>query len=193
MRKLLLGISVLLLFFTLLMSPAIILAKENSEVDAMSSDQQDATKSAEKINYELPYPGILPDNPLYFLKAVRDGIISFIISDPVKKAEFHSLTSDKRMYASLMLAEKERSDLAISTLSKGNNYFHKAMGNASEAKRMGKNVDTVLHNMKKSIKKHQEVLEMVKSKVGEKFSSQLQIETERMTEFENSVNQLSPK
>lgn len=191
MKKLLLGFSVLLLFFALLIPHAIILAKENSEVNSISSNPQDATKSAEKINYELPYPGILPDNPLYFLKAVRDRIISFIISDPVKKAEFHSLTSDKRISASLMLAEKSKPDLAISTLSKGNNYFHKAIGNTSEAKRMGKNVDTVLHNMEKAIKRHQEVLEMVKSKVGKEFSSQLQIETKRMAEFENSVNQLT--
>ena len=188
-----LGFSALLLFFALLMPPAIILAKENSVMDSKSSSHQDATKSAEKINYALPYPGILPDNPLYFLKAVRDGIISFVISDPVKKAEFHLLTSDKRISASLLLAEKGKLDLAISTLSKGNNYFHKAMENASAAKKMGKSVDTVLHNMGKSIKKHQEVLEMVKSKVGKKFAGQLQIETERMAEFENSVNQLSPQ
>jgi len=155
------------------------------------TSEEGATKSAEKIDYSLPYPGILPDNPLYFLKAIRDRIISFIISDPVKKAEFNLLTSDKRIYASLMLAEKDKPALAISTLSKGNNYFHNAIGNASEAKKMGKDVDTVLHNMEKSIKKHQEVLEMVEGKVGGKFSNQLQIETKRMVEFENSVNQLT--
>jgi hypothetical protein len=29
------------------------------------------------VQYDLPYTGILPDNPLYFLKALRDNIIGF--------------------------------------------------------------------------------------------------------------------
>ena len=33
----------------------------------------------EKIAYNLPYPGLLPDNPLYLAKVVRDRIADFLI------------------------------------------------------------------------------------------------------------------
>ncbi|MBI4092211.1 MAG: hypothetical protein HY427_03345 [Candidatus Levybacteria bacterium] len=155
-----------------------------------ATSQQDATKSAEKIDYSLPYPGILPDNPLYFLKAVRDRIISFIISDPVKKAEFNLLTSDKRIYAAQLLSDKRKGELAVTTLSKSNNYFHNAVSSATDAKKMGKDIDTVLHNMKNSIVKHQEVLSMMGKVVSKDFSNQLRIEDARMSEFEKSVDNL---
>ena len=41
------------------------------------------------VKYELPYPGILPDNPLYFLKQIRDWIMERLITDPLKKIEFY--------------------------------------------------------------------------------------------------------
>ena len=47
------------------------------------------------IEYVLPYPGILPTHPLYFLKIVRDRIIELLISDRVNKAEFYILQADK--------------------------------------------------------------------------------------------------
>ena len=50
-------------------------------------------------NYLLPYPGMLPDNPLYMLKAMRDRVINFLIADSQKKAEFYLLQSDKRLNA----------------------------------------------------------------------------------------------
>jgi len=45
-----------------------------------------STPSAQIINvqYDLPYTGILPDNPLYFLKALRDNIYGMLITDPIK-------------------------------------------------------------------------------------------------------------
>src|SRR3989304_6415715 len=50
-----------------------------------------------KIVYQLPYPGILPDHPLYTLKAVRDRIQVFLTRDNLKKAEIYLLYSDKRL------------------------------------------------------------------------------------------------
>ena len=39
-----------------------------------------------KVLYNLPYPGLTPDNPLYFIKAVRDRIIDISTRDTLKKA-----------------------------------------------------------------------------------------------------------
>lgn len=81
------------------------------------------------VEYTLPYPGILPNNPLYPLKAARDRIVSFFISDPQKRAEFDLLQADKRLQAGLFLLHQEKPEvmLAISTISKGQNYFEEAL------------------------------------------------------------------
>ena len=138
----------------------------------------------------MPYPGILRDNPLHFLKAIRDRIILILISDPIKEAEFNLLTSDKRIYAAQLLSDKGKGELAVTTLSKSNNYFHNAISSVSEAKKMGKRVDIVLNSMKKSIDKHQEVLSMMKKNLEKAFTSQLQIEEKKMSDFEKSTDGL---
>src|SRR3989344_3194579 len=110
--------------------------------------------------------------------------------EKVKEAEFNLLTSDKRIYAAQLLADKGKGQLSISTLSKSNNYFHNAVSSAGEAKKMGKDIDTVLHNMKKSIVKHQLVLPMMENVLSKDFASQLRAEGARMVEFERSVDSL---
>lgn len=190
MKKLLLGLSALIVFFALLTPHSIIFAKENSEVNSISSNPQGATKSAEKIEYALPYPGILPDNPLYFLKALRDRIIGFLITDQLKKAEFNLLTSDKRIYAALLLSEKGKDQMTVDTLSKSNNYFHNALSSTDEAKKVGKNADIVLHNLELSVQKHKEALLMIEKKIGKKFDAQLQYESGRLEGFEKNINEI---
>lgn len=113
-----------------------------------------------------------------------------LISDPIKEAEFNLLTSDKRIYAAQLLADRGKDDLSVSTLSKSNNYFHNAISSVSEAKRMGKRVDIVLNSMKKSIDKHQEVLSMMRKVLSKNFSNQLGIEEKRMLDFKKSVDNL---
>ena len=129
MKKVVLGLLLLALFY--LSTPSKTLAQTKpilspSPTEAlMSEDKQmekekEATQSSqpEIDEYPLPYPGILPDNPLHFLKALRDRIILMLMSDPVKEAEFNLLTSDKRIYAAQLLADKGKGQLSISTLSK---------------------------------------------------------------------------
>lgn len=154
------------------------------------TEEQGATKSAEKIEYALPYPGILPDNPLYFLKALRDRIIGFLITDQLKKAEFNLLTSDKRIYAALLLSEKGKDQMTVDTLSKSNNYFHNALSSTDEAKKVGKNADIVLHNLELSVQKHKEALLMIEKKIGKKFDAQLQYESGRLEGFEKKINEI---
>ena len=55
------------------------------------------------VDYQLPYPGMLPDNPLYFLKVFRDNLTSFFINKPLDKAHFDLLQSDKDVEASYLL------------------------------------------------------------------------------------------
>ena len=34
--------------------------------------------------YNLPYPGLLPDNRFYLLKMIRDRVVGMLIADPIK-------------------------------------------------------------------------------------------------------------
>ena len=75
------------------------------------------------IKYDLPYPGILPDNPLYKLKVLRDKIIASFINDPQKKIDFYLLQTDKGILAAAMLIDKNEIKLAEDTLFKAENNF----------------------------------------------------------------------
>jgi len=78
-----------------------------------------------KTVYELPYPGILPDHPLYIFKVFRDKILDFSTRDNLKKVDLYILLSDKRAKMAQNLNGKGKTDLAISTMSKGEKYFLK--------------------------------------------------------------------
>lgn len=169
-------------------SPA---TEEVMEKDVM--EKEETASPPAKIEYTLAYPGILPDNPLYFLKAIRDRLVSFLINDPLKRAEFNLLTSDKRIAAARLLADRGKDDLAISTLSKSNNYLHSAISSINDAARAGKKYDTVLHNLKLAVKKHEEVILEIGKLVDKKFYNQLQAEQTRLTELGKSADKISLK
>ena len=104
-------------------------------LSASSSSQQ-----ASEINYELPYPGLLPDSSLYIFRVIRDRIVGFLISDPLKKSEFDLLQSDKRLNAGIILLNKGKTSLSLETISKAGNYFDEALGEVEKAKMQGMNV-----------------------------------------------------
>ncbi|MEK7587591.1 MAG: hypothetical protein AAB457_02125 [Patescibacteria group bacterium] len=87
--------------------------------------------------YQFPWPGILPDHPLYKLKVLRNKIIAKIIYSPVKRVEFDLLMADKTLYASKLLLDKGQGDLAKETALKGENYFSILVTDYARAK--GKN------------------------------------------------------
>lgn len=148
--------------------------------------------SSEAEEYQLPYAGILPDSPLYTFKAARDRIISFLISDSLRKAEFNLLQADKRLQAGVKLIEKGKEDLAEVTISKGENYFEQALGKLEEAKREGKDVKPLLETMTASVKKHQEVVRQLQKKAEKKKKQFAQI-YKRLISFEKKVDLLINK
>lgn len=182
MKKFSIVFALLVVFSVLL--PRVIFA------DEAKNDEDLVATTPAKIEYNLPYPGILPDNPLYFLKTARDKLVALLISDPLKKAEFNLLTSDKRVASAQVMADRRKSEMAVSVFSKSNNYFESAISNMEQAKKSGENVDTVLHTMQTAVKKHYEILEGVEKKADKKFSSQLQQEEDRLKKFENTVTKL---
>ena len=143
---------------------------------------------AEKIDYELPYPGLLPDNPLYFLKMVRDRVVSLLISDPRKKAEFDLLQSDKRLNAGVYLFNKKKFKDAVSIVSKAENYFEQALQKTKEAKAQGMKTSEMTNKLINSSKKHKEVLKSLEEKSPQNFKSNFNIQLQRVDKFVEEIS-----
>ncbi len=131
------------------------------------------TPPPQRIDYALPYPGILPDNPLYFLKALRDRILDFLIVDSAKKAEFYVLQADKRLGMGVVLFEQRKTQLAQETVSKGEKYLVQAQSFAMAYKSSGKVVPGyLLDRLTKSAAKHEEVIkELIAKASGKELAS----------------------
>lgn len=138
--------------------------------------------TVQHVDYPLPYPGLLPDNPLYVFKAIRDKIIEFLISDPAKKAEFYLLSSDKRVNTGYYLILKGENDMGVLYISKSNSYLSMANTQAFLAGERGKGT---LQNIKKSILKHEEVINLVKPKVDYKNRTKLDYELGRLVQLQS--------
>jgi len=114
----------------------------------------------EKVIYNLPYPGLLPDNPLYITKIVRDKITDFLTRDNIKKAELYLLNSDKRASMAMALALKGKNQLAIDTFIKGEKYFIKIPDLLRSAKKQGGQApSSFIETLKLSNAKHKELIE----------------------------------
>lgn len=145
------------------------------------------------VEYELPYPGILPDSPLYPLKMIRDKIVKSFITDPQREAEFLLLNSDKRFYAGIFLVQKNKDELALTTISKGNNYFDETIGKVHDAQKQKKDMNPFIDKMSLSIKKHKIVLKDLLSQTDSQFEKGFEKEYDRTLDMEKTVGILKPK
>lgn len=142
--------------------------------------------------YPLPYPGILPDNPLYFLKAARDRLISFLISDPLKKSQFNLLEADKRLNAGVALVDKGKAKLAESTIAKGENYFEDAIAMVDLAKKQGIETSGMLSKLSKASKKHGKMLKSLEEKTKGDVQRDIKNLEKRVGGLEKRVQSLKP-
>lgn len=144
------------------------------------------------IDYPLPYPGILPDNPLYFMKALRDKVVSFFISGPLKKAEFDLLMADVRLNAAQYLFVKGESkySLAETTISKGENYFYNSLIMVSEAKQQGMQVNDFVSKLIIASQKYQQVIKELESKSSNAIRDRLAGDEQRAKNFEIRATQI---
>jgi hypothetical protein len=151
-----------------------------------------STPSAEinNVQYTLPYTGILPDNPLYFLKALRDNAYGLLITDPLKKSEYDLLMADKRLGGAEALLLKNKNDLAITTLSKSGNYFYQAVQQAAAAKKQGVNADGVIGTLITASLKHQQTIFKMIQESSKSAKGSLGAALNRAKTFQLSAEQL---
>lgn len=123
--------------------------------------------AATSVEYALPYPGILPDSPFYFLKVARDQIMTFFVTDPRQKSFYLIFLSDKRAAAGEALIKGGKVALAKTTLEKGEEYFSQAVDLAGKT-----NDKDLLAKLAVSGAKHSEIL--AKANVPAAYQSSLE-------------------
>lgn len=121
-----------------------------------------AVSTPEKIVYVLPYPGsILPDHPVWPIKALRDKIWMKLNSSAVAKAKMNILFADKRLSASKTLFEKQKPELGYSSLTKAEKYLEEAMKQVRIADEKGLDTNSILQTLATSSLKHVEVIDEI--------------------------------
>lgn len=127
-----------------------------------------AIPAVQTVDYYLPYPGILPDHPLYWLKMVRDRVQLWLITDSLQRAEKLLLYADKRLGAGWALVEGNKPELGITTVTKAEKYLEQAVNLALNLSEGEKEVKFKAR-LAKAVKKHEEVLSLIKEKTGEEL------------------------
>lgn len=129
-----------------------------------NAQMQEATTSA-TIKYDLAFPGMLPDHPLYKLKVLRDKITLTLTNEPRKKIDFYLLQADKGVLAAAMLIDKNKVDLAAETALKAEHNYTLI---TQELYRLQKKPDQAFFDkLKKADLKHQEILSSLGMRVSE--------------------------
>lgn len=114
------------------------------------------------IDYFLAYPGpILPDSPLWFLKAARDRLWFFVTTEGGKKADLALLFADKRLGSSKILFEKNKPAVAFPALTKGEKYLEMAVILGKENTKKGMNTVAFWQRLAKASLKHRELIEEI--------------------------------
>jgi hypothetical protein len=144
------------------------------------------------IDYQLPYPGMLPDNPLYFLKAFRDNLTAFFLSKPIDKANFDLLQSDKNVQASYLLLTQQQGKtlLVFQTFSQAQDYFDNAILQAQNAKKQGYSTKDFANKLSNANQKHEQILGAIAQTTHQESSETVQKEHNRAETFAKDIKSL---
>ncbi len=146
--------------FVALVSTAIILF---SNLGVSYAQGPSNSASIQHIEYQLAFPGLLPDSPIYKLKVLRDRISFYLISSPQKRIEFYLLQADKGILATAMLIDKNEIKLAEETALKAENNMTLITYEIKSISERPSN--EVFEKLKTASLKHQEVLGMLVNRV----------------------------
>ena len=168
----------------------ITLATAYAQVASSSSAKMPST--SEVNSYQLPYPGMLPDNPLYFLKVFRDDLTALFLGKPLDKAEFDLLQSDKNVEASYLLVTQQqgKAALAWTTFSTAQDYFDQAISQTESAQKQGYSVKDISKRLATANQKHVQTLQAVAQQTNQKNSQAFQTELNRTDTFTKAIKTL---
>lgn len=145
--------------------------------------------TTKKVEYLLPYPGVLLDNPLYFLKQLRDVILERLIVDPIRKVEFYILQADKFINMAVYLFDKGKTVLMGKAVQLAEKNISLAVSSATTLKTSGVAIPArVIDRLETATAKYVEVLEELLVKVD---ASQKEIITNALTNIKKLQGELS--
>jgi hypothetical protein len=189
-------LSVFLVSFFIILSQTISLADDSITGDVSPGVSPVLspiiTMENKEIQYDLPYPGLLPDNPLYVLKVFRDNIVSFFISSPSKKADYDLLQADKRMNASIYLShEKPVNDTLISsTVSKAINYFDQSISQTQLAMQQTEDIKSFVQHMDTASKKYRQVILQLETNASQQLKGDLVEDQKRLDGIQSEIKKM---
>ncbi len=115
-----------------------------------------------EIDYYLPFPGrVLPDSPIWPLKALRDRVWLWITTNPSRSAELKLLFADKRVAMSKILFEKGKPEIGFATLTKAEKYLEEASIQEQENRKEGNDTSDFLERIAKASLKHAQVMKEI--------------------------------
>ena len=145
----------LIFFFVLHATRSSVFALPNLQKVVITTPVQTNT-----IMYALPFPGMLPNHPLYVFKRLRDTLIEKMITNDVKKAEFYILQADKRLQMSVVLSSGKTESLAETMRNDAFMYREKSLSMLTKAAEKNTVIPRyVLEKLLLSSQKHKEVLQ----------------------------------
>lgn len=113
----------------------------------------------EEVNYYLPYPGMLPDHPLYWVKMVRDKLREYVLFRLERKVEYWAFLADKRIGAGKVLMEGGKGEKGVVTYRKASGYLKKAVTGVEELVSEGVETGALTNKIEQATLKYIEVLE----------------------------------
>jgi hypothetical protein len=165
-RKLLVAASTVTLAFAILFISVFRTASVKYEFsDVKTFDNHESYVLGDKdvhVEYSLPFPGkVLPDSPLWPIKALRDKVWLFLTTNDSRKAELKLLFADKRLGSAQLLFEKNKPEIGFTTLTKAEKYLEEAV--TQEQINRGMELDTTefLQRLANASLKHYEVMEEI--------------------------------
>lgn len=160
-RRLLVTSFVLVFAFGILLTSVLRTASVKYEFSESPSDVKAEVLGEETVNidYYLPFPGrVLPDHPLWPLKALRDRVWLWITTSPTRRAELKLLFADKRLGSAKILFEKDKTEIGFSTLTKAEKYLEEAVNQEKENRKKGIDTSEFLEKLAKAALKHAQVM-----------------------------------
>lgn len=133
--------------------------------------------SSTEVQYTLPYPGVLPDSPWYFLKIIRDGVTLTVVRNEPERSFYEVFLADKRIAAAERLFAKGKFPLAAVTAMKAEEFLREAVDRNFDKKKHS----DLIAKIAVAKTKHREILR----KIMMKYSSR---ETEQAWDDNEFVN-----
>lgn len=123
--------------------------------------------AAQAQTNDLPDPGTLPDDPMYFMTSMSESIGTLFTFGDANEAERALELSEKRLAEARALAAQGKPEAAGRAVERYREQLDRALAEAEEARSNGEDADDVLADVSERTPRHQAVLAEVYEKVPE--------------------------